>query len=519
RTDWPGVVRAVWKFHAFSRCWGDVGYNYLIDPNGNIYEGHRGGDNVMGTHAAEMNAASMGVALLGTFTTSSGGIDPPQPMLDSLVDMLAWKAEKEGIDPFDSTYVPIVRGGRPNIMGHRDAFGTTECPGQRAHAMLPEIRDEVGDRLGIDNKLIYIDDLIDQFVLSNSPNWREGRYNCGWDQHAFYTFSTTDVAQAVYWGEWTIDVPQDGRYRVEAMIPFCNTGRGETSSAFYELTHDKGSTIIKTDMQANVGLWADLGEFDFRGNEDYLLRLTDLTEDNGLGVWFDAIRLTPITVSSLPEPKVEVSGPGAGNIVNGQDVIFAWEVEDFYNPESIELTFSAATTATITATQVITSIVLPTDTVSTTWSFDTSYDPLYWQVFANGAKIGVSEIQTVTVDALPPVTQITNVILLNNGEYHLTWDGRDDLSGVASYLFQYQIESSEWVTITEAFERTQLRFTPPDPDATYGFRVRAIDQVGNTEEFRDLENSVSSVDAIRLTNDTFLSIISTEEGENATPQR
>ena len=64
--DWAGWVRSVWNYHANVLWWGDVGYNYLIDPNGVIYEGRAGGDEVVGIHDTH-NYGSMGIGFLGCY--------------------------------------------------------------------------------------------------------------------------------------------------------------------------------------------------------------------------------------------------------------------------------------------------------------------------------------------------------------------------------------------------------------------------------------------------------------------
>src|SRR5437016_1926200 len=67
-TDWAAVVRSIWVLHVQGNGWNDIGYNYLIDPNGVLYEGRGGGDGVMGAHFSCVNSGTMGVALLGTFS-------------------------------------------------------------------------------------------------------------------------------------------------------------------------------------------------------------------------------------------------------------------------------------------------------------------------------------------------------------------------------------------------------------------------------------------------------------------
>ncbi len=148
--DWSQVVGDIWSFHSRpvaqnGRGWGDIGYNYLIDPNGIIYEGRAGGDNVIGAHFACVNGGTMGVCLLGTFTSAQ----PSAAALESLQKILAWKAGQRGIAPTGVTFHPGAALLLPNISGHRHAndsataCGATECPGDRLFALLPSIRDGV----------------------------------------------------------------------------------------------------------------------------------------------------------------------------------------------------------------------------------------------------------------------------------------------------------------------------------------------------------------------------------------
>ena len=150
---WADRVRAIWSFHTLTRGWGDIGYNYLIDPNGVIYEGRAGGDDAVGFHDAA-NYGSMGVALIGTYSS----VAPQTAALNSLVDLFAWKAEQKDIDPLGrSFYYGCSRSSSckslnpgavvVHIAGHRDVRSTT-CPGDQAANLLPELRQRVLDRLG-----------------------------------------------------------------------------------------------------------------------------------------------------------------------------------------------------------------------------------------------------------------------------------------------------------------------------------------------------------------------------------
>ena len=97
---------------------------------------------MIGAHARGFNPGSVGVALLGDF---SGGAQPTGAAVDALVGVLAWKADRHGIDPHGADAYTRSDGSQvafPNLAGHRDV-GQTACPGDRLYERLPEIRDRV----------------------------------------------------------------------------------------------------------------------------------------------------------------------------------------------------------------------------------------------------------------------------------------------------------------------------------------------------------------------------------------
>ncbi len=138
-SDWAAVVRSIWNFHFYDRGYIDIGYNYLIDPNGIIYEGRSGGDNVQGAHFSGVNAGTMGVAMLGTFT----GTVPTVKAMASLRRLLAWKADQRGLIAYRATAHAASGMVLKVVSGHRDGPGSTECPGELLYAMLPRLRAEV----------------------------------------------------------------------------------------------------------------------------------------------------------------------------------------------------------------------------------------------------------------------------------------------------------------------------------------------------------------------------------------
>jgi hypothetical protein len=144
-SDWPALVRSIWKFHVFERGWDDIGYNYLVDPNGVIYEGRSGGDNVVGAHFSGVNAGTMAVALLGDFTS----VEPTIEALKSLKEILAWKCDQCGLDPEGVSLHEDSQLILSTISGHRDGPKATECPGDALYLSLPVIRGEVKNLLAL----------------------------------------------------------------------------------------------------------------------------------------------------------------------------------------------------------------------------------------------------------------------------------------------------------------------------------------------------------------------------------
>jgi hypothetical protein len=160
-TDWPYWVRAIWEYHANTLGWGDIGYNYLVDPNGVIYEGRAGGDDVAAAHTGMFNAGSLGVGIIGDFHTTNA--TPTTAAINSVQRLLAWKCTQREIDPQASAWIRARRGSwgcndisvlAPCIAGHRDYAGyacpgsswdpnNTSCPGQYLYPMLPSIRSGV----------------------------------------------------------------------------------------------------------------------------------------------------------------------------------------------------------------------------------------------------------------------------------------------------------------------------------------------------------------------------------------
>jgi hypothetical protein len=135
-SSWAAVVRSFWDFHVNTNGWSDIGYNWLIDPNGVVYEGR--GDNILGAHFCGTNGATMGVCVIGDFTS----VAPAEAAVNQLRNLLAWKACNIGANPLSAMLHTNSGLTLQRISGHRDGCSTS-CPGNLLYNQLPSIRQQV----------------------------------------------------------------------------------------------------------------------------------------------------------------------------------------------------------------------------------------------------------------------------------------------------------------------------------------------------------------------------------------
>lgn len=146
---YDAVVRAIWNYHVNTNGWSDIGYNWLIAPNGKTYKGRawlNGDQNVRGAHTCACNSNKMGICLLGDFTNAV----PPTDQYEGLKDFLVWKACELSINPELVDEVgriinnDCVVSQLANITSHKEVCGAnyTECPGNAFYPMMPTLKEE-----------------------------------------------------------------------------------------------------------------------------------------------------------------------------------------------------------------------------------------------------------------------------------------------------------------------------------------------------------------------------------------
>jgi hypothetical protein len=143
-----GIVLAMARYHRDSNHWNDLGYNFVVDKYGQVFEGRAGGVDlaVVGAQAQGYNSVSTGIACLGTFSA----VAQTEPGLDALARLIGWKLSLHGV-PAQGT-VTVSSGGGPSnrypsgtpvtlerICGHRDG-DQTSCPGDLLYSQLADLR-------------------------------------------------------------------------------------------------------------------------------------------------------------------------------------------------------------------------------------------------------------------------------------------------------------------------------------------------------------------------------------------
>ena len=151
----PGIVLGICRFHRNGNGWNDIGYNFLVDRYGTVYEGRAGGitSTVAGAHAQGYNSQTFGAAAIGTHTVYGITEEAKQ----AFVELLAWKLSVHGNIAAGRTR--LISGGGPvnkypagkrinvkRVFGHR-RVNSTACPGNALKHQINDIRHRAQARI------------------------------------------------------------------------------------------------------------------------------------------------------------------------------------------------------------------------------------------------------------------------------------------------------------------------------------------------------------------------------------
>jgi hypothetical protein len=231
--DSAAIVLGIARYHIDHNGWNDIGYNFLVDQYGQIFEGRAGGIDlaIVGAQAQGFNSVSTGVACLGTFTA----VAPPEAALDAIARLVGWKLSVHGV-PADGQVTVTSAGGESNrypagtpvtfqrVSGHRDG-NATSCPGDVLYGLLPDLRiraaQYAGPLAGVTLRAAATTLRgVTSAVLSGALRFGDGSSPDGAPVDVLYAtagsaFSPIATVRCAADGQWstTVDLPQTGTIR------------------------------------------------------------------------------------------------------------------------------------------------------------------------------------------------------------------------------------------------------------------------------------------------------------------
>lgn len=467
--DPAATIRAIYDYHAVIRGWGDIGYNFVIDEAGRIYEGRHArtyapgevptsedlaGNVVRGGHAKRFNEGSVGIALLGTFTTQS----PTAAARAALERLLAWEAERHGIGPQGSgLYTNPVTGLQQslwNISGHRDV-NLTSCPGDALYATLPALRIAVANRIAATSgpSLDQTAPVVSSFVpMATEPT---GSHSIAFG--LIFSEPVTDLSES----DFTVS-GSPGGWSVASL-----SGSGAVYTVTVSADQPADGSVIPT---LAAGSLADLA-----GNPGPV--------DPAEATAEYALDETPPSVALFATPNVEITSAASFDVtatfsepvtgLSPDDVVLGgssnsatpWAVSAVSGSGAhyaFTITRSSPATGDLT-------IGMPTGVTT-----DVAANP---NLDSNTLAINIDRTPPVTT---APITHLqSNVSMASSLPADVTWTSSDvGGAGIKSYDLARSIDGATFSVILTGLSSpsASVAFTPGH---TYRFEARARDGVGN----------------------------------------
>lgn len=253
-------VRAVQNLHMSTNGWTDIGYHFLVDKFGYIFEGRYSSisSKPLGAHTLNNNTNTFGFNCMGYFHTPKNNV-PTAAMLDSLSDVMAWK-------------MPDGNTGM-DIYGHRD-LSASACPGDHLYAKRSEIRTAYNSK--VSGPASWYD-----YTPTVSANWVESDYAADRLGSVYYYRSTAAVSDAAV---FEINTSGTGRYDIYAWWP---EGSNRSATTPFILPDN---TTVYVNQQINGGKWNKIGTNQFNANGLHYVKVSCWTTA-GYFVMADAVKL------------------------------------------------------------------------------------------------------------------------------------------------------------------------------------------------------------------------------------
>ena len=146
-------VRGIYAYHTGALGWADIGYNFLVDKWGTVYEGRAGSITkaVRGAHAIGFNTDTMGISAMGNYETAAA----PAVMAGAMARVAGWKLSQYGADPLGKValtsqggsgakFAAGVKATLDVVHAHQNTSYTL-CPGKYLYPQMGTIRTNAGN--------------------------------------------------------------------------------------------------------------------------------------------------------------------------------------------------------------------------------------------------------------------------------------------------------------------------------------------------------------------------------------
>ena len=468
------TIRAIYYNHAVQRGYGDIDYNFLVDAQGRVYEGRRAwidtpsknpigedlaGNVVRGAHARDYNDATVGIALLGNFTD----VMPTSAARTALINLLAWKAERHGMNPKGySTYVNPVNGTtKPlyNIAGHRNV-NSTACPGWTFYASFPALRQAVADKIASTTGA-SVDETPPKVVsfasLGTDPSGAHiQRFGLifkepvtGLDASDFTVGGSSDG--------WAIDDVQGSASRYTVTL-VADAGGGPADGSVK-------LTLAANGVTDKAGLTGPA--------EDESVSVEFAAETDGPKAVLYAVRTIPTPVGLSHSLSILFDEPVTG--FDDDDIVIGGSAHDA-SPWTFDLIYGSGGSYNVTIYNEAPRQGKLTIQIATGDGFtDLAGNP------SEGSNVITRYVDFSAPTTSTPKASLRSDTTLNGAmvRVNLTWSGTDvGPAGIASYDVRRSRDGKAYSTIATGLANPALVWSL-EPGHTYRFQVRARDKAGN----------------------------------------
>ncbi|MEI2821372.1 MAG: N-acetylmuramoyl-L-alanine amidase [Marmoricola sp.] len=196
------IVRGIQAYHMSGRGWCDIGYNFLVDKYGQVFEGRAGGvlPQVRGAHAGNfaVNTYATGISMMGNLDR----VRPTDAMKAAAVRLIGWRLATNylgatGSYSVDGHSLPRIAGHRQVHMAGFNPSTATACPGRYAYSWLPSLRSRVATY--ISNYSTLIRSRAEEMGVSVTGRVRIGEYPTSGGFKTVFGNGTMYSRSAAYW--------------------------------------------------------------------------------------------------------------------------------------------------------------------------------------------------------------------------------------------------------------------------------------------------------------------------------